>query len=130
MKNDWIPLTDVGMLDKIKQRSFMVPCLIFKHSTRCNISSIAQYRLNDDWDFAPTELEGYYLDLIAYRDVSHAVAEVFSVYHESPQVLVIRNGECVYDASHLDVAVDDIKSALIAVGLTAWFFYHWGFFYH
>jgi len=119
MKHDWIPLTTVEALDEIKQRSFEVPCLIFKHSTRCNISSIAQYRLNDDWDFAPDALEGYYLDLISYRDVSSAVAEQFSVYHESPQVLLIRNGECFYDASHLDIAVDDIKSALIAVGLTA-----------
>ena len=119
MSVSWKQLDSEEAVELLSIESETRPCLIFKHSTRCNISSIAQYRLNDDWDFAPDALEGYYLDLISYRDVSSAVADQFSVYHESPQVLLIRNGECFYDASHLDIAVDDIKSALLAVGLTA-----------
>ncbi len=109
---NWIPLRSEQEIASIRERSQQVPCLIFKHSTRCNISSIAQYRLDDDWTFAPGEVEPYYLDLIQYRSVSNAVAEVFQVHHESPQVLLIVDGDCVYDASHLDVQVDEIKEAL------------------
>ncbi len=109
MNNQWIPLTAVQQIEEIRQRSFSLPCLIFKHSTRCNISTVAQYRLNDDWNFAPDEMAAYYLDLIAHREVSNAVSETFSVHHESPQVLLIRNGECVYDESHLGIRVDEIR---------------------
>ena len=88
----------VSMLDK----------LIFKHSTRCSISTMAKYRLEDDWNFEGKKLEPYYLDLINYRDLSKEVAEKFDVHHESPQVLLIKNGECTYDASHLDITVSEL----------------------
>lgn len=86
--------------------------MIFKHSTRCNISEIAKFRLEDDWDFSANEIEAYYLDLLSFRPVSQHVSETFSVYHESPQVLLISQGECVYDASHLDISVGELKEAL------------------
>lgn len=92
-----------------------MPCLIFKHSTRCEISAIAKYRLEDDWAFSPDELEAYFLDLLAHRTVSQQVAEVFQVYHESPQVLIIVNGECVFDASHLDITIGEIQEGLAFV---------------
>ncbi|MEO6039054.1 MAG: bacillithiol system redox-active protein YtxJ [Saprospiraceae bacterium] len=110
----WIPLTTVEEIERLKDRSFTVPCLILKHSTSCNISAIAQYRLNDDWDFAGTTLEPYYLDLLRFRPVSRYIADAFEVYHESPQILLIINGECVYDASHLDISVAELKEALLA----------------
>ncbi len=106
---NWHPLTKVSQLDEIIERSKEVPCAIFKHSTRCSISSMAKYRLEGDWDFETTALEPYFLDLITYREVSNAVAEKFSVYHESPQILLIKDGECTYDASHLDITVDELK---------------------
>ena len=108
----WISLTTVEELDDIARESYEAPCLIFKHSTRCNISSIAKFRLEDDWDLAPESVRMYYLDLIRYRSLSNAVAERCSVHHESPQVLLIRNGECVYDESHLGIRVEEIKEAL------------------
>lgn len=112
MHIQWKSLTTVADLDGLAKRSHEVPCLIFKHSTRCSISSIAQFRLQDDWCFAPTELEPYFLDLIAHRDVSAAIAERFDVYHESPQVLLIDKGACTYDASHLDIQVSELKEVL------------------
>jgi bacillithiol system protein YtxJ len=108
----WIPLTSAAEVESLKQRSRHLPCLIFKHSTRCNISEIAKFRLEDDWDFSASELEAYYLDLLSFRAVSQYVAEQFSVHHESPQALLIADGECVYDASHLDISVDELKEAL------------------
>lgn len=109
---NWIPVLSEKDIEQIKVQSQKTPCLIFKHSTRCNISSIAQYRLNDDWNFAEERIRPYFLDLLKYRSVSNTIAEVFQVHHESPQVLLIVNGECVYDASHLGVRVDEIEEAL------------------
>ncbi len=115
MQVQWKSLTAVADLDHVAKRSEEVPCLIFKHSTRCSISSIAQFRLQDDWCFASDELESYFLDLIAHRDVSAAIAERFEVHHESPQVLLISGGACIYDASHLDIQVSELKEVLDAV---------------
>lgn len=112
---NWIPMRSDLDIEVIRERSKKTPCLIFKHSTRCNISSIAQYRLDDDWSFGEEEVAPYFLDLLQYKDASRAIAEVFQVYHESPQVLLIVNGECVYDASHLDVNVAEIEEALTQI---------------
>jgi bacillithiol system protein YtxJ len=72
-------------------------------------------RLEDDWHFEENELKAWYLDLIAFRDVSNHLAQHFSVYHESPQVLLIQNGECVYDASHLDISVEELDEVLAKI---------------
>lgn len=109
---NWIPLCSVEDVEKIRERSQTTPCLIFKHSTRCNISSIAQYRLDADWSFSDEMVQPYFIDLLKYRSVSNTIADVFQVHHESPQVLLIVQGECVYDASHLDVRVEEIEEAL------------------
>ncbi len=108
----WLPLNSTDQVETLKNRSHEVPCLIFKHSTRCEISAIAKYRLEDDWATIATTFEPYYLDLIAYRPVSQYVADTFEVYHESPQVLLIVNGECVFDTSHLDISAETLSEAL------------------
>lgn len=109
---NWIPLHAAEQIDAIIERSKTVPCLIFKHSTRCNISAIAKYRLEDDWDFSEQALEPYYLDLLAFRPLSQLISEKFQVHHESPQILIISGGECTHDASHLDISVAEIKDVL------------------
>ncbi|HYE55638.1 MAG TPA: bacillithiol system redox-active protein YtxJ [Chitinophagaceae bacterium] len=104
---NWIALTSEEQINEIRERSTQRPQVIFKHSTRCGISAMAKNRLEKA---NPVEAaDFYYLDLINYRSISHKVAEEFNVYHESPQVLVIRNGECVYDESHLGISMDDIR---------------------
>ena len=103
---NWTNLTDATQLESIKKDSFAQPQVIFKHSTRCSISSMAKNRL--DRSEAPAGIHFYYLDLIAHRDISNKIAEDFFVEHESPQVLLIRNGECVYDESHSGISMDDI----------------------
>lgn len=112
MTPNWLSLESLNDLEQIKNRSYEVTCLIFKHSTRCEISAIAKYRLEDDWAFSPDELEAYYLDVISSRTLSQHVAEVFQVHHESPQVLIIADGVCVFDASHLDITVGEIQEGL------------------
>lgn len=85
-----------------------MPVVIFKHSTRCSISSMAKNRMERDNE--PEGIAFYYLDLIRYRGLSNKIAEVFGVYHESPQVLVIRDGKCVYDESHGSISMDEIAA--------------------
>jgi bacillithiol system protein YtxJ len=105
----WKALETVGQVEEIAERSHNKPCVIFKHSTRCNISYIAKHRLEQKWDFEETEVESFYLDLIAFRKVSNYVAERFAVHHESPQLLLIRNGECTCETSHLDISVEELR---------------------
>lgn len=107
---NWIPLTTEAQLDEIVQLSDTKPTLIFKHSTRCSISSTALGRLERAWD--AEESPAYYLDLITYRPISAAIAEKFAVEHQSPQVLVIKQGKCTYSATHWDIAMDEIKPYL------------------
>jgi len=110
---NWLTLNEAQQLDDIVALSHDVPCLIFKHSTRCPISSAAKHRIEGSWEFSDTEIMPYYLDLIRYRSISDQIATQFEVYHESPQVLLIKNGECIYDESHLDINVEDLKACLL-----------------
>lgn len=113
MKINWLNLQSTQDVDKVIARSFLVPCLIFKHSTRCEISSIAKYRLEDDWAFEEDTLEAYFLDILNFRAVSAYIATALSITHESPQALLIHQGACVFDTSHLDVSIAEIKEALL-----------------
>lgn len=102
----WIALTSGAQLDEIVKKSAEKTQVIFKHSTRCSISSVAQQRLQKGK--LPEDIDFYYLDLLSYRGISNQVADTFKVHHESPQVLVIKDGKCVYDESHLAISMDEI----------------------
>lgn len=86
--------------------------LIFKHSTRCSISMMAKRRFEMDWDSLPADMPVYFLDLIQHRDISNKIAQDFSVHHESPQMLVIKDGECILDQSHGSISVDEAMSVM------------------
>src|SRR3954469_18584201 len=101
---NWIELKNEDQINTIIEKSKERPQVIFKHSTRCSISSMAKGRL--ERSTPPEEADFYYLDLISYRSISNKVAEEFKVYHESPQVLVIKNGQCTYDESHASISMD------------------------
>jgi len=103
---NWEHLTDEGQLETIIQQSHLQPVVIFKHSTRCSISSMAKNRL--ERVNAPENVTFYYLDLLRYRGISNKIAELFQIYHESPQVLLIKNGECIYDESHGGIDMAEI----------------------
>lgn len=108
----WNLLASEAALDGATKLSYHQDVLLFKHSTTCSISLMAKMRLEDSWDFSDSDIMPYYLDLKSYRDLSARIAEFFSVHHESPQVLLIRNGACIYDASHFDISVDELKETL------------------
>jgi len=102
----WIHLTDEEQLKNILIKSQARPQVIFKHSTRCSISAVALSRLQKAQQ--PADVDFYFLDLIAYRNLSNKIADLFKVHHESPQVLLIRNGECIYDESHMGISMNEI----------------------
>ena len=107
----WIQLNRLQQLDEIRQKSKDKPQVIFKHSTRCSVSSMAKNRLERK-EF-PKEADFYYLDLIANRNISLQIEEDFKVYHESPQVLIIKSGECIYDESHSGINMEEIKEQVL-----------------
>lgn len=104
---NWIPIENEDQLEVIRTNSSLSPQVIFKHSTRCSISSMAKSRL--ERSVAPSNVQFHFLDLIKYRSISNKIEEEFGVYHESPQVLLIRNGECVYDESHSGISMEEIE---------------------
>ncbi|WMN12559.1 bacillithiol system redox-active protein YtxJ [Marivirga salinae] len=112
---NWNRLDSKETLDKIIEDSNENPIVIFKHSTSCSISAMALNRLERSWNESEmAEVKAYYLDLISYRDISNTVAEIFGVMHQSPQVLLIKNGECVYDDSHMGISYQNLKSGVAA----------------
>jgi bacillithiol system protein YtxJ len=111
----WTDLTDKAQLDAIDKASTEAPVLIFKHSTRCSISSAALARLERAWTAADDGAHlAYHLDLIRYRDLSNAIAQRYTVEHASPQVLVIRNGKCTYTESHFGISYSEVLAQMVA----------------
>ncbi|PWK70039.1 bacillithiol system protein YtxJ [Mucilaginibacter oryzae] len=107
---NWISLETADQLLAIKKQEGY--SLIFKHSTRCSISMMAKRRFELDWDNLPENMPLYFLDLIKYRDLSNQVAQLFQVHHESPQLLLIKDGECILDQSHSGISVDETLEVL------------------
>lgn len=106
---NWNQLTDLSQLETIKEESKQQPILILKHSTTCSISSTALNRLERNWKQESVgELKPYYLDLLKFRPISNEIANTFGVEHQSPQVLLIQNGECIYNASHFDISFAEL----------------------
>jgi bacillithiol system protein YtxJ len=109
---NWIALTSENQLKDIIANTEQ-PAIIFKHSTRCSISATALSRLERSWNEAEvTPLKAYYLDLLSYRPVSNSVAGTFNVTHQSPQLLLINGGKCVYNASHMEISYPELKKQL------------------
>ncbi len=108
----WQSLTKSEQIEQIKEESKNQPVVIFKHSTSCSISGTAKSRLERQWPTADLQnVKPYYLDLLSYRSISGQVAEVFGVRHESPQLLLIKDGACQYHGSHLGISLPEVKKA-------------------
>lgn len=107
----WKNLDNIDELNVIIKESYNKPQLIFKHSTRCIISKMALRNFEGEFDFEE-KVEAYYLDLIAFRNISDKVSEVFNVAHQSPQILLIREGEAVYSESHEGISAEELNKRL------------------
>ncbi|MFY7740701.1 MAG: bacillithiol system redox-active protein YtxJ [Flavobacterium sp.] len=101
-KIEWRQLTDLGQLNEIVDLSNEKAVLIFKHSTRCSISRFALKQFENEFDLEE-KITPYFLDLLNYRDVSNEIANRFDVFHQSPQILLIKNGKAIFSTSHDDI---------------------------
>lgn len=108
---NWINLNNRNQLTEIKELSRSKAQVIFKHSTRCSVSSMAKNRLEKDEQ--PASCDFYFLDLIKFRSLSNQIAEDFAVNHESPQVLLIKNMECVYEESHNGIDMSELAEHIL-----------------
>ena len=100
---NWTPLISVDEINTIKEISKSQAILIFKHSTRCGISRVVIKKFESLFNEENKQLKVYYLDLLNFREVSSKLSEVFQVIHQSPQLLVIKNGISVNDESHFEI---------------------------
>jgi len=101
-KINWIPLTSVEQIEKIKEESKSGYVGVFKHSTRCSISTNVLKRFDGNFP-EDTAITMYYIDLLNYREVSSEIGFTFQVVHQSPQFLLIKNEKAVKHASHYDI---------------------------
>ena len=108
----WRTITTTADLERLVEQSQSTACLIYKHSTRCTMSEMMKYVLEEEWDFEETELIPYYLDILSNKTLAAKIAEDFQVYHQSPQVLLIQKGECTFDEDHRDISIEEIREHL------------------
>lgn len=96
----WNRLTDVNQLNELDKESYYQPIAIFKHSTRCGISRMALRQFEKQLDIDNAIFKIYFLDLLSFRELSNEIVNRFQVFHQSPQLIVIKNGNTVHHSSH------------------------------
>jgi bacillithiol system protein YtxJ len=107
---NWLPITTLEQLEEIKEISKAEPVFIFKHSTRCGISSMVIKRFESLFKEEHQHLKVYYLDILNYRSISDEVGYNFQVMHQSPQLLIVKNGVSIHNASHYDITITDLST--------------------
>ena len=104
----WILLTNLMQLEEIVTNSEEKPIVLFKHSTRCSVSRMVLKQFEKEFDFKE-KTDTYFLDLLSHRAISDAITERFEIRHESPQLLLVKNGKVVYNVSHSAISADDLR---------------------
>ena len=102
-------LDKMEQFDEIDLISQTKPVVIFKHSTRCSISRMALKQFETEFNFPKEKIDWYLLDLLNHRDLSNEIASRYNVVHQSPQIVVIRNGKAVFNESHDSISAEDLK---------------------
>ncbi len=109
---NWTDIVSIQTIESAVEKSFSQPVIIYKHSTRCGLSSVVKSRLERSWSKEPLPVECYFLSLIQYRKLSDYLSDRFQVIHESPQILIIVGGVCIFHDSHMGVNHSAIKEAI------------------
>jgi bacillithiol system protein YtxJ len=105
---NWLVLDKLEDLEALSSDSHNKPVLIYKHSTRCGVSSMAKKRIEKEWPFENDEVSIYYLDLIAFRNVSNEIERRFNVQHQSPQLIALYKGKVVNHNSHYAINLEEL----------------------
>jgi bacillithiol system protein YtxJ len=110
-KMDWTILKDLGQLNEIVDLSTLKPVVIFKHSTRCSVSRMALKQFESEFAIHD-EVLLYFLDLLEHRDISNEIEKRFKVEHQSPQIIIVKDGKTIYHASHSDIQAEQLLDKL------------------
>lgn len=102
-------LNKMEQFDEIDEISHSKPVVLFKHSTRCIISRTVLKQFDAEFQFPEDKIDWYLLDLLNHRELSNEIASRYNVVHQSPQIVVIRNGKAIFNESHDSISVDDLK---------------------
>jgi len=102
-------LDKIEQFDEIDGISQTKPVVLFKHSTRCSISRMALKQFDAEFNYPEEKIDWYLLDLLNHRDLSNEIASRYNVMHQSPQIVVIRNGKAVFNESHDSISAEDLK---------------------
>jgi bacillithiol system protein YtxJ len=102
-------LDKMEQFDEIDEISQSKPVVLFKHSTRCSISRMALKQFDAEFNYPEEKIDWYLLDLLNHRDLSNEIASRYNVMHQSPQIVVIRNGKAVFNESHDSISAEDLK---------------------
>jgi bacillithiol system protein YtxJ len=109
-KVNWIKLESLDQWSRILNESDSNN-VVFKNSTRCGVSSMSLRNFEAEWqDQKGCQL--FYLDLLNYRDVSNKISSDLNVRHESPQIILLKNKEVIYSASHAGISAQKLISRL------------------
>jgi len=112
-------MTQMGELSTIEQLSDIdtlshnpniLGVLLFKHSSRCGISTIVLRNFLKEWQTLQPNMNYFYVDILKNRDISNEIAKKYQVMHQSPQILFIKNGECVGNESHYMASLENALS--------------------
>ena len=106
MENRFVKVTDTKSLDELADRSKERPVVIFKHSLTCPISAAAYDQMAEfDGEVALVEVQ-------RARDLSGEIENRLGVTHESPQVIILRNGQVAWNASHFKITAGAVAEAV------------------
>ena len=114
VREDWNQLSSMDELDKAEKESNERAVVLFKHSVSCGVSAYAKHKMENGFDINPENCGFYYLDLLAHRDISNEIAHRYGVMHQSPQMIILRNGQAVFNASHHAVSLTTLKENISA----------------
>ncbi|MFZ6051176.1 bacillithiol system redox-active protein YtxJ [Halocola ammonii] len=111
---NWHFIQDTEDLQNAMDLSYQQPVMIFKHSTRCPVSFMAKRKVESSWSFDDDAVIPFFLDLISFRQLSQEIATTLKVEHQSPQIILLKDGQASFHASHHSIDTDDLKPFLQA----------------
>jgi len=110
----WNSLENEAQLYQLEKASYSIPFIILKHSPRCDLSNLTKGLLEQLWVYPSSNVSFYLLNVLQHRSISNLVSEEFNEYHQSPQLLLISKGECIYVADYPEIVSEELCNEVIS----------------
>ncbi len=112
INNAWHPLSETDQLKEVLEQSVDQPQLIFKHSTKCGVSTVAKKNLEAVFEEIIPQADVHIVDVIKNREVSNEIASELNVQHESPQLIKVHQQDTSWDISHAKIQSQKVLELL------------------